>query len=524
MASPIQRLNYHTGLFLEEAEFQLEQNYHLGMRQRINYAIFKPGVLYGMALDYTGGVLKVTAGMAIDETNDPDFGPIGRELLLLQDSDPVSLSGFNPGNTAWMTIEYDSSLDAPKAPTNIAARYTQKVKISALHANPGPGTNKILLGQIVIGTNSVNDAVQKASLRMTGAPLPVPTITNFAPISGGAGTPVVITGTNFAGATAVAFGGVAATVFTVNSATQITATVPAGAATGKIRVTTPAGFGESAANFTVPAAALPTVANFAPLSGGAATPVVITGTNFAGATGVAFGGVAATVFTVNSATQIAATVPAGAATGRIRVTTPAGFGDSAADFTVIPAPAVTTVVPPSGSPGASVVITGTTFSGATAVAFGGVPATVFTVNSATQITATVPAGAVTGKVRVTTSGGFGESAADFTVVPAPVIKSILPTAQAVGGTLAVRGSDIRSGALAPGAPAAGTTIRFVDPVNAGNFVNAATGTVQTDVAPATGPQRVQVIVPAKGALPNLVDITLEINGVSATSPQQFTFV
>ena len=441
MASPIQRLNYHTGLFLEEAEFKLEQSYHLGMRQRINYAIFKPGVLYGMALDYTGGVLKVTAGMAIDETNDPDFGPIGRELLLLQDSDPVSLSGFNPGNTAWMTIEYDSSLDAPKAPTNIAARYTQKVKISALHANPGAGTNKILLGQIAIGTNSVTDPVQKASLRMTGAPLPVPSITNFAPISGGAGTPVVITGANFTGATGVAFGGVPATVFTVNSAAQITATVPAGAATGKIRVTTPA-----------------------------------------------------------------------------------GLGDSAADFTVIPAPAVTTVAPPSGAPGASVVITGTTFSGATGVAFGGVAATVFTVNSATQITATVPAGAATGRVRVTTPAGFGDSAADFTVVAAPVIKSILPTAQAVGGTLAVRGSDIRSSALAPGAPAAGTTIRFVDPGNAANFVNAATGTVLTDVATATGPQRVQVIVPAKGALPNIVDITLEINGVSATSPQQFTFV
>ena len=360
MANPIQRLNYHTGLFLEEAEFKLEQNYHLIMRQRINYAVFKPGVFYGMALDYTGGVLKVTAGMAIDEKVDLDFGQLGRELVLFQDSDPVALAGFGPGDTAWITIEYEFSLDAPKAPTNLAARYTQKVKIIALHANPGPGTDKILLGQIVIGTNSVTDPVQKASLRMTGAPLPVPVVTNFAPLSGGAGTPVVITGTSF--------------------------------------------------------------------------------------------------------------------------------------------------------------------TGATAVAFGGVPATVFTVNSATQITATVPAGAVTGKIRVTTPVGFGESAADFTVVPAPAIKSILPTSQAVGGTLAIRGSDIRSSALAPGAPAAGTTIRFVDPGNAANFVNAATGTVLTDVATATGPQRVQVIVPAKGALPNIVDITLEINGVSATSPQQFTFV
>jgi hypothetical protein len=39
------------------------------------------------------------------------------------------------------------------------------------------------------------------------------------------------------------------------------------------------------------------------------------------------------------------------------------------------------------------------------------------VNSATQITATVPVGAVTGKISVTTPGGTGTSAMNFTVVP-----------------------------------------------------------------------------------------------------------
>ena len=42
------------------------------------------------------------------------------------------------------------------------------------------------------------------------------------------GTAVTITGTNFTGATAVKFGTTAATTFTVNSATSITATAPAG--------------------------------------------------------------------------------------------------------------------------------------------------------------------------------------------------------------------------------------------------------------------------------------------------------
>lgn len=79
----------------------------------------------------------------------------------------------------------------------------------------------------------------------------VPTITSFAPTSGKVGTSVVITGTEFTGATAVTFGGVAATSFTVDSATQITATVPAGAVTGPIVVTTPAGSVTSSSNFAV---------------------------------------------------------------------------------------------------------------------------------------------------------------------------------------------------------------------------------------------------------------------------------
>lgn len=77
-----------------------------------------------------------------------------------------------------------------------------------------------------------------------------PTITNFTPTSTCAGEEVVITGTNFTGATEVNFNGVAATSFTVDSDTQITAIVPSGITTGKITVTTPGGTATSAGDFT----------------------------------------------------------------------------------------------------------------------------------------------------------------------------------------------------------------------------------------------------------------------------------
>jgi hypothetical protein len=73
---------------------------------------------------------------------------------------------------------------------------------------------------------------------------PVPTVTALSPTSGsaGGGTSVTLTGTNLTGATAVNFGATAASAFTVNSATSITAIAPPNAVGPvDVTVTTPAG-------------------------------------------------------------------------------------------------------------------------------------------------------------------------------------------------------------------------------------------------------------------------------------------
>jgi CheY-like chemotaxis protein len=133
------------------------------------------------------------------------------------------------------------------------------------------------------------------------------------------------------------------------------------------------------------------------LSAAGGTTVSITGANFTGASAVNFGTMAATSFTIVSDTSITAIAPAQTAgTYDITVVTPSGTSStSSADqftFTAIPVPSITSISPNSGSTagGTAVIITGSGFTGATAVSFGPALTASFTVTSDTQIVAVTP--------------------------------------------------------------------------------------------------------------------------------------
>ncbi|MBF9142347.1 IPT/TIG domain-containing protein [Hymenobacter properus] len=292
---------------------------------------------------------------------------------------------------------------------------------SAVVVAPSPATAQTQARIMVEAADNYFFDISNTNFTITPAAVG-PTITSFTPTGGLPGTVVTVLGSNFTGATAVAFNGTAAASFTVVSATQLTATVAAGTTTGTITITTPLGTATSAMPFIV--GAPPTITSFSPTSGAVGGTVIITGTNFTGATQVTFNGTIAPTFTVNSATQITVTVPAGATTGFIGLTAPTGTATSTTVFTVIPAPTITSFTPSFGRPGTVVTITGTNFTGVTAVLFNGVTAPTFTVNSATEITVTVPAGATTGFISVTGPGGTATSTTVFTV---PVLANDLCT-------------------------------------------------------------------------------------------------
>ena len=368
------------------------------------------------------------------------------------------------------------------------------------------------------------------------APSQAPTVASLSPYFGPTSglTGVTITGTNFTGATAVDFGTTAAESFSVTNSTTITAVSPPVANPETVDVTVRTPQGVSAA---VPGDAFtyesgtespgPTVSgvspNVGPLAGG--NSVVVTGSNFV-SVAVDFGTQPATSFSVNNTgTEIIATAPSVTAPQTVDVIVTNSLGSSTINpadaYTYQPtadfAPAVTSLSPASGpeAGGTSVTLTGSGFSGASAVYFGTtVVSSFFISGSGSTITVTSPAASSPGTVSVTVVNPYGTSAVSaadaFTYLPpspattGPQVTGVVPD---VGTTAGATGVTI-SGSGFTGA----TAVDF-GPYPTTNYTVNAAGTEITASSPGS-------------ASPGSVDVTVTV--ASATSPVNasdvFTYV
>jgi hypothetical protein len=365
---------------------------------------------------------------------------------------------------------------------------------------------------------------------------------------------VVLTGSNFTGATQVAFNGTVAPIFTVNSGTQITVTVPAGVTTGPITVTGPGGVGTSTTNFVVPPIN-DLCANAIAISCGQTVTGTTVGATATGdptatcTTTITTGGVFYSIvgtggnITVSTCSPVstfdtklyvftgscgAYTCVAGnddnnACTGNTltsQVTFPSvlgttylvfvsGFQTASGPFglsatcAAVP-PALTSLSPVTGPEGTPVTITGTGFTGASRVAFNGITAA-YTVVNATTITTTVPVGATTGNV-VVTNNAMNSNGLLFTMT----MPSATATAHATQFSVWPNPASAKAGlhvTLAAAAPAATITLHNVlgQVVATHAFIGTATEMSTAGLAAGTYLLTVQV----KGQVPNVKRVVLE---------------
>lgn len=254
----------------------------------------------------------------------------------------------------------------------------------------------------------------------------LPVINSFEPTFATKGDEVIIRGNRLNNATAVKFGNVAADSFQilVDTAFYIKAFVGAGAS-GSVSVTNANGTG-SKTGFTF-YSTTPVISSFYPTTAAKGSAVFINGNFLNNTTAVSFGGVAADSFhvLVDTAYYLEAFVGSGAS-GSISVTNPSGTATKSGFTFIAPTlPLITEFAPITGVAGTTVTIRGNNLNNATAVSFGGTPASSFSilVDTAYYINAVVGNGS-SGNITITNSDGTSVSAGVFTLTTSGVNDTI----------------------------------------------------------------------------------------------------
>ena len=221
---------------------------------RYNSAANVPKVIASIPDDHTfttttGAGAADPGAMFVAGTVDtlPDPGALGATLGSVRTLTTVQLNTPTASPGPLTTPDVTINMTAPSANSTVTT-YAAAVAVTATLAGPGDTPTQCIVPHAVPQTDGISATVvgtggptttsnplcrppDVCATTTTTAP-PTPTITALAPTSGttAGGTSVQITGTGLTGATAVNFGATPATTFTVDSATQITATAPAHAA------------------------------------------------------------------------------------------------------------------------------------------------------------------------------------------------------------------------------------------------------------------------------------------------------
>jgi len=233
-----------------------------------------------------------------------------------------------------------------------------------------------------------------------------PVITSIKPDRATKEDIVTINGANFIKVTNVSFGKTKATNFVVNSNEQITAIVGLGSS-GDVSITSLGGEATRSGFKYIepPPLHSPIITSFSPSNATTGDKITIKGKYLSTSIFVSFGDSVSKSFSIISDSQIRATVGSGSS-GKISVTTLGGTTNYNGFKFVksVTIPIISGFYPKSARKGTKVIIKGKNLKSTNLVAFGGVKATIFEVNSiGTQVTAIVGDGN-SGKISVTTSG------------------------------------------------------------------------------------------------------------------------
>ena len=295
--------------------------------------------------------------------------------------------------------------------------------------------------------------------------------------------------------------------------------VPAGSITGAITITARGGDGVTG-SFTVYQP--PTLTTVTPNFGKAGAVISVAGTNLIGAT-FRIGGVVATPApsVVATATTAKIVVPAGAsvssAAGDSSLSVTTNGGEASKPFTIVGAPAISSLSSNSAVVGTELTITGSRLLNPSAspsaspisVKIGGTTAVVKTGASSTQLVVTVPLTAVSGSTTLSVTTLAGTVATSLTVIPlAPTVTSLGVTSQNRGSVVRINGTNLLNASVTIGGVSA--------TISAG-----ATATAMNVIVPLSAPTGLQtVVVTTAGGSDNTKSLTVKVQAPSISGVSQ----
>ena len=225
--------------------------------------------------------------------------------------------------------------------------------------------------------------------------------------------------------------------------------------------------------------------SFSPLFASPGEIVILQGSGFIGVSAVQFANGQSASFTVTADTQISATVPSGAVSGPTSILKSGSLVFSVQSFTAIgPGPYVDSFTPTTGNQGVQVTFTGVHFTGVTSVSFNGAAGTSVSVTADSQLRATVPAGATSGAITVTSPAGSWTTGTPFYLPPS--VASFSPSSGTPGTSVTINGANfLNASAVRFNGVSAAYTVNTVTRITATVPAGASSGTISV-TAPAGG--------------------------------------
>jgi hypothetical protein len=426
----IKRTNFFDGEFLKQGEFIDLDAYHMHMRRRLLFVLFdKSGVIQAGPTDLAVEVanaaqkqIRIKAGLAIGKR--PDLAE-AKEIVVRDDRlIDLNTQNLQPGDTGIVTVHYDELFTDPSSEGGVLGNTRVKEQaVVTVHKNNLPGPNApnnepfVRLGNVAFNNLALDITQRQVAFLQVSLLAASPTI-SVSPnqVTAGLTVPLTVTSSPGFNLSALTAAQVAITPNTgisnitvsnqASNGATVTITLAANAPAGPRTITITVNHVAAQTTFAVQGGLA--LANFQGVDepnndllfkingSGFQTPVVIQFTKFGGGLTPAVPlAVTAQNTSPNQILIPMAQIPADAVTGPVTVTS--GNQTVVSGFNVVP-PAIITAVPAQAQTQTNINITGSRFTGTTAITLPG---------NLVRATNSVPA---------FPSGPFGESLTDVLIV------------------------------------------------------------------------------------------------------------